>query len=223
MARRCLMPPHGHRGRYAYYGCRCAECREANRLYEKRWRQRRLVSEFVPAIGMQRRLQALVAYGYGMQAIADQLGVGRSRAFDMVRRSGPRGVLRRTADEVRDLFDRLTAQPAPSGRSATFARTVAAKYGWAPPLAWDDATIDNPDAQPWDGQPEDAAPVVDEVASRRALNGERIKLTRLEKHHAIHARGRMSLQQAADGLHLSYSRAKELAALPLPTAEECAA
>ncbi len=60
---------------------------------------------------------------------------------------------------------------------------------------------------------------VDRVAIERALTGERIRLSRLERHHAVHARGRMPLQQAADLLRLSYSRAKDLAAAPPPVAD----
>jgi hypothetical protein len=64
---------------------------------------------------------------------------------------------------------------------------------------------------------------VDWVAVRRALAGERIRLSGLERHHAIHNRGRMTIQQAALLLRMSYSRARALAVTPLPAADEVAA
>ncbi len=173
----------------------------------------------VAAHGAARRLQALMAEGWDATALAPLIGVSPI-SVQRWRREAFAVITYRRHERIREVYERLADHPRDDSR----ARRTAQALGYLPPLAWDDDTIDDPQAQPWAGQAEDAAPVVDEVAIRRALAGERIPLTRLEKHHALHARGRMSIQRAADVLHLSYSRAKELANLPLPaTAEEVAA
>jgi len=63
----------------------------------------------------------------------------------------------RRARAMRALYDELwQADPADHGASPggiTRARRYAAERRWAPPQAWDDDTIDNPDAFPdWTGQ-----------------------------------------------------------------------
>ncbi len=214
----CAAPRHGTKTAYMWGRCRCPEAREAYRVYRKRRREGRAQPEMVDSTGTARRVRALVALGYTWTDLSRHLGVDPSTIRWLGAR--PRPTVRlRTAAAVTALYDELSTTP--GGKA--YAYTIARKNGWPPPLAWDDDTIDDPQAQRWAGVPEGTAPVVDEVAIRRALNGDRIKLTRLEKHHAIHARGRMSIQQAADVLHLSYSRAKELANMPLPAAEEVAA
>jgi hypothetical protein len=56
--------------------------------------------------------------------------------------------MRRTAEQITALYDQLTALPPPTGRAATYARTVAAKHGWVSPWAWDDDRIDDPEQGP---------------------------------------------------------------------------
>lgn len=101
----------------------------------------------VDATGYRRRLQALVALGYPQGYLASELGIRPSNFHIRTER-----VLARHARAARDLYDRLWNQnPADSGVTvigATRARRYAAAYGWPPPLAWDDDTIDDPDAQP---------------------------------------------------------------------------
>lgn len=219
--RRGTPPPHGERRRYAYWGCRCPGCREANRLYDKRHREGRAAPLFTDSVGTERRTQALVAAGWGYAAVAARMGCRPEWVRQLTRIDRSRGVLTRTADQVRWVYDELTALPPPTGRSATYARTVAARYGWLPPLAWDDNAIDDPAAQPATGG---TGQVVDEVAIARALRGEQIRLTRLERHHAVHAgrdRG-VPFQRLADVLRLSHVYTRELAGRPLPADDEAA-
>lgn len=101
----------------------------------------------VDATGTVRRVQALVALGWPCSQLAVRIDVLPSNFIDLVH--GRRGQVRRgTADTVRDLFDRLQAEVPAPGRATTRARRFAAGYGWAPPAAWDDDTIDNPAALP---------------------------------------------------------------------------
>lgn len=145
--RRGPPPPHGDHRRYRYWRCHCPECREAERLRAKRSRENRRPSEFVPAVGTARRVQALMAYGWGYAALAERLGCTDSAVAQLARAANrPRGVLRRTAGQVAEVYDQLTALPPPSGRSAAYARTAAARNGWASPWAWDD--IDDPEERP---------------------------------------------------------------------------
>ena len=77
-----------------------------------------------------------------------------------------------TAQLVRELYDELAMVTGPSQR----ARTLAAKHGWAPPLAWDDETIDDPAARPhgvdttarWLSKRRDMAELVEDFAELRA-------------------------------------------------------
>ncbi|MGQ0843849.1 MAG: hypothetical protein ACT4QF_06910 [Sporichthyaceae bacterium] len=105
---------------------------------------------YVPVAGARRRLRALACLGWSVAEVAaciaelpDQDPVGES-TLDAIR-SG------RTDVGVRPQFDRavravyalLCMRHAPPGRSATRARTHAAKVGWLPPLAYDDEDLDS--------------------------------------------------------------------------------
>lgn len=64
---------------------------------------------------------------------------------------------------VRALYDDLWDKPGPEPRAVQWAK----KYGYAPPMAWDEDTIGDPDATPQhmlEGNPEDAANDPDDVA-----------------------------------------------------------
>lgn len=102
---------------------------------------------------IQRRLQALVAIGYSYQQLDRelQIGFGHSRQLAV----GPRAYVRReTYDKVRAVYDRLCMTPAPRDTQGqrqgyTHAIKTAQLHGFAPPLAWDDDKIDDPDAKPY--------------------------------------------------------------------------
>ncbi len=103
----------------------------------------------VPAVGAQRRIQALQTIGWtsrhitGSSCMAGQIMWRGSRDA----RAGDRAELRLTIQagtwrRVRDAYDRLAMEPGPCQRS----RKRGAALGWAPPLAWDDDEIDDPKA-----------------------------------------------------------------------------
>ncbi|WGM21841.1 hypothetical protein QEH68_06620 [Paenarthrobacter sp. OM7] len=107
-------------------------------------------NRYIDSCGTIRRLQALVAIGWSQNRLCEQLGISR-RNFGTFMNADKCTV--RKALAVRDLYNQLWNQPQTgvewhSKTSATRARNHAKARGWAPPLAWDDETIDNPDAQP---------------------------------------------------------------------------
>lgn len=143
-------PRHGTTaGYHAHIGSGaepCEPCRRAIAGYEAKRAHDRASGRprLIPALGTARRIQALVAIGHTFGDIAREMGV----AHDVVRHLALHRTHVRptTAHRVDATFQRLCMTPAPDGKSARYARTVARRYGWAPPLAWDD--IDDPDATP---------------------------------------------------------------------------
>jgi transcriptional regulator with XRE-family HTH domain len=93
--------------------------------------------------GSARRLQALVAIGYTQAEIARQMGTHESWVSRLVGGYG-RQVNAETVARIKEVYDRLAMTPGPSDR----ARRHAHKHNWAPPLAWDEDTIDDPAAKP---------------------------------------------------------------------------
>lgn len=170
---------------------------------------------FVPAVGAARRVRALAAIGWSLTGQARRLGWCTQQVWELAwDRSAFVAV--RTDAAVRGLFEAVCLT---SGSSAR-ARNAAAKHGWPPPLAWLD--IDDPDEIPDLGGV--GRRVVDVVAIERALDGERVRLNRAERHHAIHvALGRgMARQVVSDRLRISWSEITRLEAVA-PPAEEFAA
>jgi hypothetical protein len=95
----------------------------------------------VTDVGLLRRLRALCAAGWTLQAIA-QAGATTSKAlteFAKTRTSTPtvRGA-------ILTAWAHLSHRPGPSFQ----ARQRAAAKSWDPPLAWDEHSIDHPDAIP---------------------------------------------------------------------------
>lgn len=138
------------------------------------------------ATGSRRRLQALVALGWPLPHLADELG----RSPSNLSRSMTAGsVTAATAQQVRDLYHRLTRLSPPQTTAAQrtaahAARAHAHQHGWRPPLGWDDIDTDpntdtdtrRPGEQPADpDDPDD----IDEIAVERAVAGDGIHLTQL--------------------------------------------
>lgn len=124
-------------------GCRSGAAKEHHRIVRKRRRENRWVSRRVPSIGTARRLQALATMGWTMVELAERLGTCPAYLRKTARADRDR-VWRDTATAVADLYDQLWDQ---HGRSTITASRARAK-GWVPPLAWDDDTIDDPNAEP---------------------------------------------------------------------------
>ncbi len=97
----------------------------------------------VPSVGTVRRLRALSALGYSPTALGKRLAMAVGVVRELLE-GGHTAVDVRTARRVAALFEELQMQPGPSAA----ARQSAAERGWAPPLAWDEHSIDNPAAEP---------------------------------------------------------------------------
>lgn len=158
----------------------------------------------VDATGTRRRLQALVAIGWSQTRLADQLGwnVGNFNSL-ILGRDCPR-VQHDTQVRVRALYDRLWNVPpvAANGHQKggiTYAKRVAAKRGWVPPMAWDDETIDDPAARPHSGNRVRPG-AVDELTVDLFLDGHRLTLGKPERVEVVRrlaARGHSDPQIAA--------------------------
>ena len=143
-------PRHGTtRGYHA--GCREKCCLKARSRYEKEGRLARLNGgRAVPALGYQRRIQALMRLGWTSQAIADAGGwSNRNHVLRVLKgqKGKPTRYLQRpTAERIEAVYERLSMRlPEPSPTVNRCVR-LAERNGWPPPLAWDD--IDDPNEQP---------------------------------------------------------------------------
>lgn len=116
----------------------------------------RFVHEAAPAqraspLGSRRRLQALHALGWHVQAIA---AAGNVSAASLYKVMGGKGrIALSTAQGIADLYDRLWDQTptadTPRARAAVEqTRRRARAAGWAPPAAWDDRDLDRADGRP---------------------------------------------------------------------------
>jgi len=88
-----------------------------------------------------RRIQALQALGWTIADIARQSGLYEKTLRNPIYRGT--SVYRATAEAVAETYERLS-MTLPDGGYHERCRRMAAKRGYAPPLAWDD--IDNDDA-----------------------------------------------------------------------------
>jgi len=94
--------------------------------------------------GTRRRLQALYAIGWGWKPLGERLGT-YSQVVYRVAAGKHATVMERTADKVAALYDELSSIR-PEGPQANWIRSRARKNGYLPPEAWDDDTIDDPEA-----------------------------------------------------------------------------
>lgn len=102
----------------------------------------------VDATGPVRRIRALVARGWAMSEMSLRLGQHQAAVHHWSRRSV---VILATARAIRGLYDELWDQDPPEvtqsqRMAANRNRNLARRQGWAPPMAWDDDTIDDPSA-----------------------------------------------------------------------------
>lgn len=137
----------------------------------------------VSSRGMRRRIQALGVLGWAQTRLARRLGITQSRMARILTTDGEIPVELHMA--AASLFEELwNVRPPHETRYDRAVYTGALDYarrlGWLPAMAWDD--IDNDD----EPAVEDSEPVIDEVAVALALNGERVRMTREERHLAIH-------------------------------------
>jgi len=116
------------------------------RIADKRRREGRSLPAYVPAIGTRRRTQALACLGYS--AIAISAGCCSEAQIKAIRSGGSETVIRRIAAHVLEFYRNHADRPLGKTLSACQLRALARRNNYAPPLAWDDTTIDRPDAQP---------------------------------------------------------------------------
>lgn len=179
----CPADRHGTWSAYSKYGCRCADAREASRLYRKRLHYGVLPPSKIDATGTKRRICALQALGWPASDLAARLGRAphRSSFSTMLTRDRCTTTF---AARVAALYDELSMTPGPS-RST---RLRAESKGWVPPLAWEAANIDDPAAEPdvtSDDDADDGA--LDPVAVHRAMSGRlpASNLTTAERRQAV--------------------------------------
>ena len=148
----------GCREHYRHGQKPCEPCLEAHR---RRNIMRQLYPHKCPAIGSQRRIRALQALGHSRLQIARELGYSDNGSIAYIMRADTMLVV--TAERIAEVYDRL-CMTVPQGVGANRARTWARRYGYAPPLAWND--IDDPDEIPsgWQRQGADRGESLREMA-----------------------------------------------------------
>jgi hypothetical protein len=99
---------------------------------------------YVAAHGTRRRLQALAIMGHPSRELATLLGVRDHSGLLDIMRGDTTKVRRATHNKVARLYDTLWNIPGRSLRT----RKISEAKGWSSPLAWDDNSIDSPDAVP---------------------------------------------------------------------------
>jgi len=154
----------------------------------------------VPRIGAVRRLQALMAMGWSHDRLEAE---GAPGSRNLMYREGHLISIGRWR-QIREVYDRLSMTPGPSERTRRWAQAL----GYAPPLAWDDDTIDDPQAEPagvLDHGP--GAPVVDLVAIRRTIasQSEATPVTRTEQVHVVTAMAARGATDTRIAEHLGLS------------------
>ena len=92
-------------------------------------------------VGGRRRIQALLVMGWRHQDLAPMLGMNTS---NIIHQPGD-WFTKRKHDAIKELYDRLWDKRGPA---TALSINRIAKAGYAPPLAWDDETIDDPNTQP---------------------------------------------------------------------------
>lgn len=107
----------------------------------------------VDAAGTRRRLQALMAAGWGRGELARRLGAERTNLGKLLRRDRvSAGTARAVRALYEDLWDAPPDESTPlAARDSARARREARDCGWPRPAAWDDDLIDDPAAPEPDG------------------------------------------------------------------------
>lgn len=141
----CNAHHHGDRNAYNYYKCRCPDARQAETDYQRNWRHKAGYNQpvSVDKTGTVRRIQALIRMGHMPKDIAADLGWIPSRISDILNDRHP-GVRPRTRDQVKAYYEKKQLVRGNSTKTMRW----AIKRNWAPPLAWDEETIDDPNARP---------------------------------------------------------------------------
>jgi hypothetical protein len=107
--------------------------------------------QYIDVTGSMRRLQALSCIGHSYATLAAAADTASNRIMFIA--NGRQPTIRRDlAGRIKAMYPRLTTTQAPENKFTTRTRNVARAKGWNGPAAWDDDTIDDPNAYPeWTG------------------------------------------------------------------------
>jgi lambda repressor-like predicted transcriptional regulator len=97
----------------------------------------------LPALGTTRRLRALGALGWTLADLAAHTTLSK-KTLSLLMAGAQPYVTREAAEQIDRAYNQLCMRRGPSERS----RLMAQRKRWAPPLAWDEGTIDDPAASP---------------------------------------------------------------------------
>ncbi|MFJ1837954.1 hypothetical protein ACIOJ9_29295 [Streptomyces sp. NPDC088175] len=138
----------------------------------------RTTMTMVDSLGAQRRLQALYALGHWRTSIAEASGLSPQSISELLR-----GTWARISVGCDDAVRRAYAQLSMSVDNCECNLVRARREQWAPPLAWDEETIDDPTALPaLDAVP--PAPAGRDAATRFLL-GESVVLDQAARREVI--------------------------------------
>ncbi|MFE1949973.1 hypothetical protein ACFW9D_05825 [Streptomyces sp. NPDC059524] len=166
----------------------------------------RVTAGDVPSVGAVRRVRALYALGHLNWQIAAEAGVSRDGVCALAAGRWPT-IKVAMDDGIRRAYNRLSMTTGTSWKT----RNLAAKNGWVSPLAWDDESIDDPDATPATDAPAPAATEGENVAARW-LMGESVVLSaeaRLEALCHLFEWTDMTIAQIAARLEMTPSAAEQ--------------
>lgn len=130
-----------------------------------------LVSHAAPAVGIERRVNALGRMGYSRIDVASLFGVCPSTLVNIVGRDT---IPRKQAEPFYLAYEKHCHIPGPSRQAAARAKSA----GWAPWWAWDSDTIDDPDAMP-------NLTGYDETTVRALIEGKRPQYRRVDLDEAV--------------------------------------
>lgn len=95
-----------------------------------------------PEVGYRRRVEALGYMGWSMSRISEAMGFTKSTVHTHLNIGAK--VRTTSVQKLDEVYRQLRDTPGPVGR----ARWCSYYAGYAPPMAWDDETIDDPNAKP---------------------------------------------------------------------------
>ncbi|MFF0055617.1 hypothetical protein ACFYRI_14630 [Streptomyces microflavus] len=124
-------------------------------------------AQLVDVTGSMRRVQALMRVGHSLRVIATECRASRNRIHSIS--NGAQDTIRREfAERIAEAYKRLAFRP--PARDRFTARTInsAIARGLHGPLAWDDETIEDPNASPDVGSTRDQLNRDELAAHRRA-------------------------------------------------------
>jgi DNA-binding CsgD family transcriptional regulator len=105
----------------------------------------------MPSIGAARRLRALMAMGWRLQDLATT--TSEFHLYNSIRSQHDNRVRVDSHLLIANLYDKYSMRKGPSQLNVAKSK----RLGYAPPLAWDEDALDNPDARPDTGDPKDTA------------------------------------------------------------------